>query len=764
MADVTTTFAARDESFASTVDRLQQRLTQFAGDTTSFSGKVEAMGASFSRLAGPILAAGAAFLGAQSAAQAFRDALEMTGRLNDLSKATGASAGELAVLGRAFELSGSSGEKLGPLLQRLNAFLGEAVDPASAQAKALSALGLTFVDLQAKSPAQVLEILTQRLAAIEDPTVRAAASQAIFKKQAVDLAPMIGNLSGELEQARSQLGSLPQILDESGASMDDFGDNIDGIGKKFSEFVVGLLAGASGAKDLAAALSTMDAAGFGQGVGNTLRVVFSDLSSSAKALGYTLETSFKQAGNALASALTFSASIFGKMMLNMDFIAALRDRLSSVFMETVNFFNKALASGIKTVLLEPLARIPGIIGDPFRAALASVEKIQATLDATSASNYATWKSAGKVVEDSFNSAVNSTEIIDRDFFNAQGSADKAAGFIMQAQESAAKMPEDAKTTEKHSEGVSKNSTDAKAALEQALDAMKGTETSSDKVSKNGKDFANSIKEAESASEKLAENLSGPKSLPGLDAKAQRESNDLREALGRLQEYIKDDSAMRKYNREQDSAQRKLDRDLDRAEKLRERGFDSAANEAERRAKEQFTRSELRDRYDFLSRQKLINELEEASKKKSFGEELDARRKAMADYEERQKRAGDYVEGKMKDAADSMDSSIRNAIDDFFGGANAAGFSLKDAGSASGGYLKDGGQAAAAALRDAVGLKAGHKPWWAGGGELDFIKDLKKQGGKQDPMGSAMSAIKASLETLTQYIVRDDRLPQNAIGY
>jgi hypothetical protein len=42
--------------------------------------------------------------------------------------------------------------------------------------------------------------------------------------------------------------------------------------------------------------------------------------------------------------------------------------------------------------------------------------------------------------------------------------------------------------------------------------------------------------------------------------------------------------------------------------------------------------------------------------------------------------------------------------------------------------------------------------------------LKKQGEKQDPMASAMSAINKALETLTKYIVSDDRLPQNAIGY
>jgi hypothetical protein len=119
---------------------------------------------------------------------------------------------------------------------------------------------------------------------------------------------------------------------------------------------------------------------------------------------------------------------------------------------------------------------------------------------------------------------------------------------------------------------------------------------------------------------------------------------------------------------------------------------------------------------------------------------------------------------MRDAANRSEEALLGAANDFFNDVSAGGSKLKGDGSDAGGYLKQGGADAASALRDAVGLKAGHKPWFSGGGELDFIKDLKAQGKGQDPIASAMTAINKALETLTKYIVSDDRLPQNAIGY
>jgi hypothetical protein len=514
-------------------------------------------------------------------------------------------------------------------------------------------------------------------------------------------------------------------------------------------------------------LDTLFSGGAGSGV-NALSDNFANaLINAAYRFGVRFFDVLSDIGNSLnlllAGNASFAQNAFSKAFSAVisAFSSDLVQFLSNPIAFVASSFRKALTGAAQSTAADFQSGYDNAFGttvQKLRGGLQNVVDATGSRMESSSSffNEKVTQAAQKAGDESYNVQTN--------FFGGAEAAQRIQDRLEEAKNNSGMMLESGKETEKHSEGVSRNSTAAKAALEQALEAMKGTETWSDRVSKNGAAFANSIKEAESASSRLAANLSGPKSLSGLDAKAEKESGDLREALGRLTQYVEDDGAMRKYNREQDAAARALDRKLDEVAKLRERGQDVAAREKESRARDEFTRKELSSRYDFLSKEKLNNDLEIASRKKSYGEELEARRKATSEYVERQKNSADYLNEKMRDAADRDAETVRNAANDFFGKSSAGGGAVKSGGVDAAHYLKDGGAAAAADLRDAVGLKAGNKPWFSGGGQLDFIKDLINQPKKQDPMASAMTAINKALEELTKYIVRDDRLPQNAIGY
>ncbi len=142
MADVTTTFAAKDESFAQTVDNLQKRLTGLEGDVKGFNERVASMAKGFGDLIGPIAAATAAFLGIKSAVDTFFSAIDKAGALQDLSARTGESVGNLAILQRAFKNAGSSAEAVGPMINRLQKFIVSAGDSTTVQAAAMRQLGL----------------------------------------------------------------------------------------------------------------------------------------------------------------------------------------------------------------------------------------------------------------------------------------------------------------------------------------------------------------------------------------------------------------------------------------------------------------------------------------------------------------------------------------------------------------------------------------------------------------------------------------------
>ena len=278
MADVTTTFAAKDESFAKTVGNLQSRLTEFSGGVEGFNSKVAGMASSFAKFAGPIAAVATAFFGVKAAADAFGNALAMGGRLDDLSKRTGASAGEMLLLEKAFDLAGSSAEAVGPTISKLNKFLAEASETGSAQSQTLTRLGLTYERLAELSPSEQMRVLAERISSIESPALKTQAAMDVFGKSGGELIPLLSDFSGELSKAGGFLGSLPDIMDENAAAFANLDDNVNEIRGKFDQFVAGLITGMVPAlTSVTDKLANLDAAGLGR--------AFSDyITSAAKAV------------------------------------------------------------------------------------------------------------------------------------------------------------------------------------------------------------------------------------------------------------------------------------------------------------------------------------------------------------------------------------------------------------------------------------------------------------------------------------------------
>jgi hypothetical protein len=524
MADVTTVFAARDESFAKTVGNLQNRLTEFSGGVESFNGRVASMAAGFRGLVGPLIGIGAAVLGVKGAMDSFKNALDMGGRLDDLTKTTGATAGELAILERAFQLAGSSADMVGPAMNRLNKFIAEAGSGASAQQQTLTRLGLTYQDLAAKTPLEQMRLLAERIGSIGSPAQRTAAAMDIFGKSGGQLVPLFREFNAEIVKAEKQLGSLPSILDENAKRLADTGDVVDSLSKKFDEFTIGIIAGIQGAEDFGQALATIDSAGFGQNIGQSLRIAFEQPLLASKIIGETLLTGIKVAGNALINSSIFAAETFVKTISAEQYAIGLGERIRAGLMEAVNAFNKILAFGVESIFLQPLSNLPGIIGDPFRAALASVQSIRETLDATSQENFALWEEGGEKIKDSLNNAVDSTEILSKDWLNVAGSATNVANNIQMASDAVATTLAPAaqafvtslqaatlelQQSQMLSSNIALNLNSAALASERIAPAFSLSEDSSEKVAM---DLQSTVPHAEQASEFLAEGAQATNAL------------------------------------------------------------------------------------------------------------------------------------------------------------------------------------------------------------------------------------------------------------
>ena len=264
MADVTTSFAAKDESFAKTVGGLQKRLTDFQGQTQTFSQQAGALAQQFAAFAAPIAGMALAFVGARNAVAAFANAIRIGGELNDLAARTGATAGELVVLQRAFENAGAGAATVGPVIDKLRRAIIEAGEGSKQQAEAFYRLGINLDSIKNATPTEQLQMVAKALSFVGNDTERAALAMDLLGRSGGELIPLLRAMGVELETARNQLGSYPALLNSTNQALDTIGDNFGAISNKATEFASGLLSRfAPALAAITTEIANIDAAGLG---------------------------------------------------------------------------------------------------------------------------------------------------------------------------------------------------------------------------------------------------------------------------------------------------------------------------------------------------------------------------------------------------------------------------------------------------------------------------------------------------------------------
>jgi hypothetical protein len=219
MSDVKVKFSAEDQNLSKTVSNLQRDLERLDSKSKDASkgfdmsfGKIGlAAGVAGVAVKAGMMAVEAATAAASAVVAGFGQAIDLGGQLTDLSSRTGETAGSLLVLQRAFENTGVGADKVGPSLNKLQKFMADAAAGGAEQSATLTALGLSMQDLAGKTPTEQMQVLAKKIAGISDPAERARASMEVFGKSGGELLPLLNNFSGELDGARGQLGSLPDV-------------------------------------------------------------------------------------------------------------------------------------------------------------------------------------------------------------------------------------------------------------------------------------------------------------------------------------------------------------------------------------------------------------------------------------------------------------------------------------------------------------------------------------------------------------------------
>jgi hypothetical protein len=270
---ITVKIGAETDGIEQGLKGIQNSLKNLESNTKS---SAEGFGNSFTGMAGAVAvgqlavkafsaAVDVAFAAARNVVQGFGDALDLGGRLSDLSASTGETAGKLLVLERAFDNSGIGAEKVGSSIAKMQKNIEDARDGSGTAANAFAAMGVSVDELEGKLPTEQLKILSSGINSIDDPTQRAAAAMGVFGKSGAELLPLLTNLDGELGEARDTVGSMAEIMDRRNATFDAVGDRFKTIGEKVRDFAAGILDKALPAIDaITSALSRIDAAKIGQ--------------------------------------------------------------------------------------------------------------------------------------------------------------------------------------------------------------------------------------------------------------------------------------------------------------------------------------------------------------------------------------------------------------------------------------------------------------------------------------------------------------------
>ena len=386
----------------------------------------EELAAGFESIVGKLAGLAAAYVSVTTVVGAFKDALDLGGRMSELADQTGISAGKLLVLQRAFENNGMEADTLGSIINKMQKNIAGAGDESSDAAAKLQKLGLSASEIAKMSPDEQFRAIALAINRIQDPTEKSAAAMEMFGKSGGKTLALFANFDAEVSSASGEVGSLAGVLDKSAASFDAVNDSFKEIAAKVSEFAAGILGEALPAlKTLTEYLKGVDATAFGQtfsaafskGI-NIALSVFTNPGNLFLAFGDALVVAFKTAINALDNGLVyafqFAVRFFGDLA-QIGIIDLIKNGVSGAFNFVAEGFLKILADGFDNVA----SFLPGKLGDPMRAAGAALrdqaEKCGEIFEKNLAVN-------ADAVSKAFSSAADSTHLANTDFMNVADSA------------------------------------------------------------------------------------------------------------------------------------------------------------------------------------------------------------------------------------------------------------------------------------------------------------------------------------------------------
>ena len=183
MADIQVTLVLDDSQYTGKIRQAGTAAEDFGKKATKASGEA---GAGFEMLRGKMESLVTVLLGA-GFVEFGRRALDLSDRINDLSKGSDISIPKILQLREAFEANGGSADGLSKIIQKLNTYLYDAKEGSAQAQESLLKLGLTFKDMANLDTGEALAKTIDKLAEMTNATDRNALALRVFGREAKNI-------------------------------------------------------------------------------------------------------------------------------------------------------------------------------------------------------------------------------------------------------------------------------------------------------------------------------------------------------------------------------------------------------------------------------------------------------------------------------------------------------------------------------------------------------------------------------------------------
>lgn len=314
---------------------------RFRIDVSGVDAALARVAAATVAVQGAFAAANAALTPFQGAFNAIKDSLDLGGRLSDVSAQTGIAVGDLVILRQAFDNAGVGADGVGPAINRMQKALAGVTEDGEPSNEALRRLGITMAEIRSLSPAEQFARVASGLAAIQDPTDRAATAMKIFGRKGGEMMALFRD-SSAMATAAQQVGGLAAAMDANANRFDFISDAFNAAGLKGQQFAAGVTATIAPAlEEMAIALNKADLTGLGESVGTAAAAVLK--------LGQAMSQVVPQIMGVVAAMALYRAGFDAKVMTAMSTIGPAAARAFAqirIAIATVSF--TSISTGART--------------------------------------------------------------------------------------------------------------------------------------------------------------------------------------------------------------------------------------------------------------------------------------------------------------------------------------------------------------------------------------------------------------------------------